>query len=149
MVCPFAKRAGPLVICNAVNRKVNPLVFPCFSDRYQTCRNYPREAKERAEAVEARPAAPGEPQEALGEKVEEPVAVSGREEAAETITEEAVEERAETPTTKRRGLGIRIDGRPAENCLECLYYGAQTGACLKLGVDVKDPHKPPCFEIEG
>ncbi len=144
MACPFAKRTGPLVFCTAAERKVNPLVFPCFSERYKACRFYPgEEEKPVTEPVIER-------EETEAEEVEE------EERREEALTEEPaarepatiIEEKGEERTV-RRGLGIRIDGKPAENCLECLYYGAQAKACLKLGVDVKDPYKPPCFEVEN
>ena len=127
MVCPFAKRAGPLVFCEAVKRKVNPLAFPCFSERYATCRHYPQQPMEKP---------------IIEERVEE----EEKPGPEEVRREEAIAE--ERPVT-RRGLGIRIDGKPAENCLECLYYGAHAKVCLKLGVDIKDPYKPPCFEVES
>jgi hypothetical protein len=145
LTCPFAKRVGPLVTCTAANKKVNPLVFPCFSDRYQFCRFYPREAEAEAEPLQEE----ARVEEAPVVEEERPVAQAA-EEAAETVeAEEEAVEAEEKPAPTRRGLGITIEGRPAENCLECLYYGAQARVCLKLGIDVKDPRRPPCFEIEG
>jgi len=40
VVCPYAERRGPAVYCKAAGRKVNPLAFPCLTDKYQKCRFY-------------------------------------------------------------------------------------------------------------
>ncbi|MEB3764612.1 MAG: hypothetical protein GSR77_00370 [Desulfurococcales archaeon] len=49
---------------------------------------------------------------------------------------------AQRPEQARR-TGIRLDGSPARHCRECIYYG-RTGVCLLLGVEIKDPNRPPC-----
>jgi len=57
--CPYAERRGPLVYCRAAGRPVNPLAFPCLTNRYEACRYY-REAEARAAGEEARaPQPPG------------------------------------------------------------------------------------------
>jgi len=58
--CPYAERRGAAVYCRAAQRKVNPLAFPCLSDRYERCRYYkpPREAGESQAAEAAGRAAP-------------------------------------------------------------------------------------------
>jgi len=57
VACPYAEKKGAAVYCRAAGRKVNPLAFPCFTDRYEKCRYYKQarasEAPRREE--EARP----------------------------------------------------------------------------------------------
>ncbi len=62
-----------------------------------------------------------------------------------------VEERAkevkveEAAPISKKAKGIRLDGSPARNCRECIYYG-KTGVCLLLGIEVEDPDNPPCMQ---
>ncbi|ALU12617.1 hypothetical protein EYM_05760 [Ignicoccus islandicus DSM 13165] len=42
---------------------------------------------------------------------------------------------------ERQGKGTR-GGKP--DCRRCLFYSELTGRCVKLGVKVEDPTKPPC-----
>jgi len=64
--CPYAERRGAAVYCRAAGRKVNPLAFPCLTDRYERCRYYkpPGEAGARGREAEeaARPRERGEPE---------------------------------------------------------------------------------------
>ena len=129
MPCPYAERRGVSIYCKAAGRKVNPLAFPCLTNRYKRCRYYrepepekPQEQKEPAKA-ETRPARK-QPQ----------------------VTIPTLEYPSVTPRASPRGevKGITIDGRKPRDCTECIYYGARTRTCLLLGVTVQDPRDPPC-----
>ena len=56
MPCPYAERKGPAVYCRLIGKKVNPLAFPCLTDKYEKCRYYRRHAAEAKR--EEKPAAP-------------------------------------------------------------------------------------------
>jgi len=133
MPCPYAEKRGAIVFCKAIGGPVNPLAFPCLTGRYEMCRYY-REAKAReaeAKAVEIQSRAV-------------------RAVTSEAPTREEVERVAGTkaatagpaPTTR----GLTVDGRPARNCLECVFYSEATKSCLLLGVKVEDPNNPPCAQ---
>jgi hypothetical protein len=129
MPCPYAEKRGALVFCRATGKLVNPLAFPCLTDRYETCRFY-KEAKAR-EAKEEKAKAKVPP------STEHPVASRAGE--AERPSE-SVAARQQTLATR----GLTADGRPARNCLECVFYSEATKTCLLLGVKVEDPNNPPC-----
>lgn len=128
MVCPYAERKGPIVICGVTGSKVNPIAFPCLTDRYQRCKYYKRAGEEKAveERREEKPPAPK----------------PARPEAMPVVKPSP----REKPLAKGRGetKGITIDGRRPFTCLECMYYGEKTKTCLLLSVEVTNPYDPPC-----
>jgi hypothetical protein len=133
LVCPYAERRGPLIYCKAAGKVVNPLAFPCRSkDKYVNCIYYRQAQQKKATEQGVQPQKP----ETTGEKPLQPPP-----QPAKSTSEEG---EIEQPATK----GITIDGRPARNCLECIYYGERTKICLLLGVEVKDPYNPPCREAK-
>ncbi len=139
MPCPYAEKKGPIVICKVTGKKVNPLAFPCLTNRYTRCKYY-REAESKKAKPEVKPRAPIEQP-----SIAPPASVPSikREETRASRTIEPVKE---TVHVKGRGevKGLTLDGRKPRNCLECIYYGSKTKTCLLLGVTIKDPYDPPC-----
>jgi len=128
--CPYAERRGALVYCRARGGPVNPLAFPCLTERYQNCRFY-REAEARKKAEKEAPPTEAAPREAPAA----PAAPKAREEAGG-----AQPKPAPAPATR----GLTADGRPARSCRECIFYSESLSRCLLLGVKVDDPDRPPC-----
>ena len=122
MPCPYAEKRGAVVFCTLIGKKVNPLTHPCLSKKYTKCRYYQQYA-ERKVAEES---------------------IRAQEVAASSRSEESA---AEKPPAPRKTRGLKLDGSPAYNCLECIYYGEHTKTCLLLGVEVKDPYNPPCSRM--
>lgn len=118
MPCPYAERRGALIYCKASGKTVNPLTFPCLSDRYTACRYY-KEARAKA-----------------GEAAGKPTAA-----AAPRAAPARVEERPQPP---RGVMGVRRDGSPPSACSECVFYVKTRSWCLLLGEKVEDPQRPPC-----
>lgn len=140
MVCPYAERKGPIVICGVTGKKVNPLAYPCLTDKYEKCKYYrqAQEAKKPEKAMverEAKPAAPPKPQLAPAPPAREASGPQGP-----GLGRIKARKRALARETK----GLTLDGRKPTNCLECIYYGSKTQTCLLLGVEIKDPYDPPC-----
>jgi len=54
MPCPYAERRGSLVFCKILGKPVNPLVYPCLSNKYKSCKHYKEPVK--AEEKKAPPA---------------------------------------------------------------------------------------------
>lgn len=127
MPCPYAEKKGMVVFCKAINQKVNPLSYPCLTDRYDKCAHYRKaeEAKAKTPAAAAPPAQPQPPPTAQPPPAQkapplQPTLLSG--------------------STR----GLTLQGTRPVRCLECVYYGSKTGICLLLGVEVKNPYDPPC-----
>ncbi len=130
MPCPYAERKGPAVYCRLIGRKVNPLAFPCLTDKYEKCRYYRRHAAE-AKREEKPSAAQAAPRREAIQAPPRPVA-------------------APSPAPGgRRGevKGLTLDGRKPRTCLECIYYGTKTRTCLLLGIPVDNPEDPPCARV--
>jgi len=124
MPCPYAEKRGVVVYCKAIGKPVNPLAYPCLTERYRTCRFYlEAEARKAAARREAR-----QPAEAAG--------------AGATIPQRPRVVEAPRQVIETRGL--TVDGKPARNCLECVFYSDASKLCLLLGVKVEDPNNPPC-----
>ena len=151
MPCPYAERKGALIYCKAAKKRVNPLTYPCLSKtRYVKCKYYREAAKRIEEEVKVKevkpPALPAAPRPA-------PSISQAPSKPQPTITPplsaSAPIEPSQAVTMKRyKTKGMRLDGKPARTCLECIYYGSRTKTCILLGVEVKDPFNPPCAEPE-
>ncbi len=37
MVCPYAKKRGPVVYCELLKKRVSPLRYPCLTERWHNC----------------------------------------------------------------------------------------------------------------
>ncbi len=37
MVCPYAKKRGPVVYCEIQKKRVSPLKYPCLTDKWHEC----------------------------------------------------------------------------------------------------------------
>ncbi|MEB3846835.1 MAG: hypothetical protein GSR74_02530 [Desulfurococcales archaeon] len=137
MPCPYAEKKGPIVYCKLTGKKVNPLAFPCLTNKYTRCKYYRKASEEkRVEEkfkAEERPAAPQE--------ARKPVAHQPPPLQPTTTSPHRTPVRRETK-------GMTIDGRKPSNCLECIYYGEKTRTCLLLGITVKDPYDPPCAKTQ-
>ncbi len=125
MPCPYAERRGAVVYCRAAGKPVNPLAFPCLTNRYTKCKYY-RQAQQRAEQA----IVPERPAEAAPKLAPEEAPAAGPAPAPQSAA----------PATR----GLTKEGTPARNCLECVFYVKTISYCTLLGVDVKDPNKPPC-----
>ena len=144
MACPYAEKKGPIVICKVIGKKVNPLAFPCLTNKYQKCKYY-KEAQAKKEKPVEKPTAKTVIREVKPEPLKTEVRVT-REKAGTTPP----------PTTSREGSvevkgevkGITLDGRKPRNCLECIYYGSKTKTCLLLGITIEDPYDPPCAKTK-
>ncbi|MEB2836305.1 MAG: hypothetical protein GSR80_001120 [Desulfurococcales archaeon] len=153
MPCPYAERRGAIVYCKAAGKPVNPLAFPCLTNRYQRCRYYREAEARKARAAEEAAPPPSEAakpaaQPVQAPAVEAPPAAPQAQAEAPATAGEAGEARAEqAPAPERpRIRGLTADGRPARNCLECIFYSEALGRCLLLGVNVEDPYNPPCAQ---
>ena len=124
MPCPYAERRGAIVYCRAAGKPVNPLAFPCLTNRYTKCKYY-RQAQEQEQARAPKPQSEAAPRPAPQEA---------------PAASPASAPQAATPATR----GLTKEGTPARNCLECVFYVKTISYCTLLGVDVKDPNKPPC-----
>lgn len=162
MPCPYAERKGALVYCRLAKKKVNPLAYPCLGNKYKKCKIYKKYAgKEEVSTPPPPPEAeqvPQTPQTAPPPRVEaeakpseappipEPVPTTKLE--IPKIEVEIPKIEVSQPTKESSGTvrtrGLTLDGKPARNCLECIYYGKNTRICLLLGVEVKNPLDPPC-----
>jgi len=127
LACPYAERKGPIVICQLTGKKVNPISYPCLTDRYQRCKFY-----KEARAPEARPVS--KPEQVVEKKIEPILTVKPT--PKPTVT-----------TRRKEGIntkGLTLYGGKPSNCTECIYYGAKTSTCLLLSIEIKDPYDPPC-----
>ncbi|MCD6154953.1 MAG: hypothetical protein J7J22_04195 [Candidatus Verstraetearchaeota archaeon] len=41
---------------------------------------------------------------------------------------------------------VKVAGETSRNCTSCVFYSEASGRCLKLGVKVDDPARPPCMK---
>ncbi|MCE4627889.1 MAG: hypothetical protein F7C34_01895 [Desulfurococcales archaeon] len=139
MPCPYAERRGPVIYCKAIGKAVSPLTHPCLSkNRYTKCKYYRAAEAKKAEkpSAKAQPAEPARP----------PREAEAPQPSMEATPPQPAIARSDTSTRKTRGT--TLDGRPARTCLECIYYGSRTKMCLLLGIEVKDPLRPPCAESQ-
>ena len=151
MPCPYAERRGAIVYCKAAGKPVNPLAFPCLTNRYQRCRYYREAQARKAKAPEEATPPPREAAEPAAQPVkpqppptQTPAAPRAPAEAPATAGEAQA---GQAPAPERpRIRGLTADGRPARNCLECIFYSEALGRCLLLGVNVEDPYNPPCAQ---
>ncbi len=152
MPCPYAKRRGAVIYCEAAKKIVNPLTHPCLSrSRYTRCKYYRAAQEARETRAEEKPA-----QAQTSAAAPPPATSPPKPQPASAIPSTAREERPPAPPASKppepakpvapRTRGLTLDGRPARNCLECIYYGRKTSICLLLGVEVRDPNRPPCAE---
>jgi len=130
LACPYAERKGPIVVCQVIGKKVNPISYPCLTDRYQRCKFY-----KKARAPEVRPAS--KPEQVIEKKIEPILTVKP------TPKPTVATPRRETISTK----GLTLYGGKPSNCTECIYYGAKTNTCLLLSIEITNPHDPPCTKI--
>ena len=138
MPCPYAEKKGPIVYCKLTGKKVNPLAFPCLTNKYTRCKYYRKAGEvkrdeEKAKAEEK----PVTPQEAQKQALPQP-----------PPSQPSISVNPPPTTSRRETKGMTIDGRKPSNCLECIYYGAKTRTCLLLGITVKDPYDPPCAKTQ-
>jgi len=134
--CPYAEKKGPVVYCKLIGKKVNPLAFPCLTNRYERCKYY-RQRAQAAKPPASESTTPPQPSQQAAPQPPPPPA---------TVRAGAPQAR---PAGQARGetKGLTLDGRRPSNCLECIYYGAKTKTCLLLGVTVEDPYDPPCAKM--
>ena len=125
MPCPYAERRGALVYCKVSGKTVNPIAYPCLGTKYDACPYY-RQARQKAEAEEAKPAAKPE---------------------AKPAAREARPPTARAARPRRASVGIRgltrLGGLP-DSCLECIFYAKGKAWCLILGSRVENAEEPPC-----
>ena len=138
MACPYAEKRGGAVYCKLIGRKVNPLAYPCLSNKYEKCKIYRKHASQAGEERPPQAVTAGRPfPPRVGVEIAKP---AGPERTAAPAMPTATPSRGGTGRTR----GLTLEGKPASNCLECIYYGRNTGICLLLGVEVRDPYDPPC-----
>ncbi|MCE4619628.1 MAG: hypothetical protein F7C33_01245 [Desulfurococcales archaeon] len=139
MPCPYAEKKGPIVYCKLTGKKVNPLAFPCLTNKYTKCKYYrkaseEKQAEKKVEKEEKQPAPPET-------QIPAPLRPAPSPQPSTSTKPAEAPVRAETK-------GMTLDGRRPSNCLECIYYGAKTHTCLLLGITVKDPYDPPCAKTQ-